>query len=179
VGSTGSGKTTYSRAIAAVLDAPHFELDATYHQPNWTPIEPDEFRARVHEMVRAEKWTVDGNYRAVRPELIARADIVFAIDLPRAVIMRQLVIRTWRRGWRREELWNGNRESLRNFLRWSPEKSIVRWGWTQYDTIQQRLNWLEQLSRGYGISFVRVRSHDEAREQLIALVGTRIEPFLR
>ena len=42
-----------------------------------------------------------------------RADTVVWLDLPRRIWLPRLVVRTMRRGVTREELWNGNRETLR------------------------------------------------------------------
>jgi adenylate kinase family enzyme len=178
IGSAGSGKTTYARGIATFLDAPHIELDAVYHLPGWTPIDGEEMRQQVRKMVAVPRWTVDGNYRVTRPEVFARVQVIVAMDLPRSVIMRQLAARTWRRGWCREELWNGNRETLRNFLRWDPEKSILRFSWLNYDVKRERMAWLERVAPGYGITFLRVTTHDEARAELSSLIGTPIDAFL-
>ena len=46
--------------------------------------------------------------------------------------MRQMVRRTFARVLLRRELWNGNRESLRNVLSLDPERSIVAWAWRMY-----------------------------------------------
>ena len=48
--------------------------------------------------------------------MLERADTVVWLDLPRRVWLPRLVRRTLRRVVRREELWNGNRESLRGVL---------------------------------------------------------------
>jgi adenylate kinase family enzyme len=34
-GSSGSGKSTFARELAAKLDLPYVELDALHHGPNW------------------------------------------------------------------------------------------------------------------------------------------------
>jgi len=39
--------------LARALQAPHIELDAIFHQPKWTPIDDDTFRARVTEAIEA------------------------------------------------------------------------------------------------------------------------------
>ena len=59
---------------------------------------------------------IDGNYRTVVVDgpVWQRADTVVWLDLPRRIVMRQVVSRTFRRSILREELWNGNREPLRN-----------------------------------------------------------------
>jgi gluconate kinase len=33
---SGSGKTTFSRQLAAALDAPYIEMDALFWKPEWT-----------------------------------------------------------------------------------------------------------------------------------------------
>jgi hypothetical protein len=43
--------------------------------------------------------------------------------------MTRLVIRTLRRILRHEDLWNGNRESLRNLVSTDPLKNIILWSW--------------------------------------------------
>ena len=45
IGTSGSGKTTFARSVAAAVAAPHIELDAIFHQPNWVPAERDVFHA--------------------------------------------------------------------------------------------------------------------------------------
>jgi adenylate kinase family enzyme len=125
VGNSGSGKSTLARELAAALGVPHLELDGVFHQPGWTPLQADEFRQAVSAAVATDGWVIDGDYNAVRPLIWARADTVRWLDLPRRTVMRQVVWRTLRRGATREELWNGNRESLRNFLHLDPEKSTA------------------------------------------------------
>jgi adenylate kinase family enzyme len=66
VGAPGSGKTTIGRRLAARLDVPFIELDAIYHQPGWTELPRDEFRARVSELAAVDGWVVDGNYSVVQ-----------------------------------------------------------------------------------------------------------------
>ena len=64
--------------------------------------------------------------------LWARADLVVVLDLPRRTVMRQVVLRTVRRGVVRRELWNGNRESWRNALSRDPLRNIILWSWNTH-----------------------------------------------
>ena len=61
----------------------------------------------------SEGWVTDGNYRRVRPFVLARADTVVVIQIPFAVMFWRILKRSIRRAWSRELLWNGNRESWR------------------------------------------------------------------
>jgi adenylate kinase family enzyme len=129
IGCSGSGKTTFGRALADRIDAPFVELDAIFHGPNWTPRPDDEFRARVSAATAGERWVVDGNYGAVRPIVLARATTVVWLDYSRARVMTRVTRRSVARAVTRRELWNGNKEDVRNFLQ--PDHPI-RWAWSQH-----------------------------------------------
>jgi adenylate kinase family enzyme len=116
-GSSGSGKTTTSVRLADLLGLPHIELDALHHGPNWAEPATEEFRTRVERAMAAapDGWVVDGNYALKLGDLVLeRADTVVWLDLPLRVCLGRLWRRTWRRIIRREELWSGNRESIRS-----------------------------------------------------------------
>jgi adenylate kinase family enzyme len=138
VGNSGSGKSTLARELARVLGVPHVELDSIFHQPGWEPLPAQEFQRAVAARAGEDGWVIDGNYSAVRPIVWARADTVVWLDLPRRTVMRQVTWRTLRRALTRQELWNGNREPLVNFLSWVPEESIISWAWHSHDKYRTR-----------------------------------------
>ena len=90
------------------MNAPNIELDAIFHQPGWTPLDDDTFKARVSEVTEAARWVVDGNYSSVRDIVWERADTVVWFDLPYVAVMARTIRRTVRRTVGRQELWNGN-----------------------------------------------------------------------
>jgi adenylate kinase family enzyme len=138
VGNSGAGKTTLGRELAAALGVPFVELDSIFHQPGWQELPDDEYRAAVAARVADDAWVVDGNYSTVQDLVWARIDTVVWIDLPRALVMRQVVLRTLRRVLTREELWNGNREPFGNLWRIDPHRSIIRWAWTAHRRNHER-----------------------------------------
>lgn len=164
VGNAGSGKSCLAQRIALMLGVPYVELDAIHHLAGWQPIDPDEFLLRVAAITATNGWVIDGNYRTVVVDgpVWHRADTVVWLDLPRGTVMRQVTRRTLRRAVRREQLWNGNREPLRNLWAWNPHDSIIRWAWTQHAKYQDRYN---AATLGH-IDFVRLRSHAEAEDWL-------------
>jgi adenylate kinase family enzyme len=171
VGNAGSGKSRLGRQIAEALDVPYVELDAIQHLPDWEPLDPDEFVAKVSAIAATHGWVIDGNYRTVVVDgpVWQRADTVVWLDLPRRVTMYQVIRRSLRRVVRREQLWNGNRETLRNLVSWDPYKSIIRWTWTQHEKYQARFGAAMTSSALAHIAFIRIRSHDEAESWLTAL----------
>jgi len=167
------GKTTLGRELARRLDAPFHELDALNHGPNWTEATPAELRARVEPLLDGERWVVDGAYRSKLGDLVLeRADLVVWLDLPRRVWFPRLLRRTLRRIVSREELWNGNRESLRTtfFSRDSLLLFALR-------TAPKRLRaYPEQLGR---YPLVRLRSPREVARWLDGYSSSAMRPAAR
>ncbi len=141
---------------------PHVELDAVYHQPGWTPLADEDFKARVDSATEGEAWVVDGNYSAVADIVWAKADTVVWFDLPYLTVMARTIGRTLRRTVTRQELWNGNRERLSNLWSFDPEKSIIAWTATRHGVYRRRYVEAERDPRWAALRFVRLRSQADA-----------------
>lgn len=96
------------------MGVPLIELDAIRHGPNWTETPDDRFRELVAMRTDAEGWVVDGNYSMIREVTWGRADTLVWLDFSLPLILWRLFLRTNRRIFRRELLWNGNRERFAN-----------------------------------------------------------------
>lgn len=113
VGTTGAGKTTLARALAAKLGATYVELDALHWQKGWTPAA--DFVSQVKEALQAECWVVDGNYNnQVQPYILSLADTLIWLDYSFGTKLWRLLKRTCYRVLTREVLWNGNMETIRS-----------------------------------------------------------------
>jgi adenylate kinase family enzyme len=127
VGTSGCGKTYVADALARILTIPYINNDAIIWRPNWQPAPPEERLASVDAMTRQESWTFDGNLGSQHSEellILDRCDSIVWLDLPRWQIWSQVVRRTLARIVRRDELWHGNRESLRMMF---SQDSIIWW----------------------------------------------------
>ena len=67
IGTSGSGKSTFSKRLAAVLGIPHLEMDAIYWQPDWQHLDDDEVSAAVAAALEPQSWVLDGNYSRTTP----------------------------------------------------------------------------------------------------------------
>jgi adenylate kinase family enzyme len=128
-GTSGSGKTTVAGRIGQLLNIPHVDIDGLFHGPEWEP--RPSFLADVDTFTSDPRWVTEWQYASARPLLAERADLLVWLDLPRAVVMRQVIWRTVHRRIRRQELWNGNYEPpLRAFF--TDPDHIVRWAWRMH-----------------------------------------------
>jgi adenylate kinase family enzyme len=152
---SASGKTTLGRALAARLGVPFHELDALHHGPGWSEATAEELRRRVEPIVRGDAWVIDGSYRGKLGDLVLeRADTVVWLDLPRRVWLPRLLWRTGRRVITREELWNGNRETVRGVL-WGRD-ALIAYALRTYP--ERRRRYPVELAR---FPVVRLRTQQE------------------
>ena len=169
VGSSGAGKTTLGRALAARLGLPFVEIDALNHLPGWQERTAEELQAVVADAVAGGAWVVDGNYRSKLGGLVQdRADTIVWLDYERSLVMRRVIRRTLRRVVTREELWNGNREPLSNLWSRDPYKSIIAWSWTNHAHVRER-NALLMADAPAGQTWVRLRTPAETARWLAAI----------
>jgi adenylate kinase family enzyme len=140
IGTSCSGKTTFAAALAASQKAPHIELDALHWRPNWVEAPLAAFRADVAAAVAGERWVCDGNYGKVRDLVWGRATAVIWLNYPFPTVLWRALYRTMRRALLREELFSGNRESLK--MAFLSRDSILLWVVT---THRRRLDEYPQL----------------------------------
>jgi adenylate kinase family enzyme len=111
---SGNGKTTVGRELAHRLRVPFVELDALVHGPNWVEAPDDELRRLLDPVLAGDGWVIDGGYRRKIGDLVLeQADTIVWLDLSMRVWLPRLARRTVRRLRGHEEIWNGNRETLR------------------------------------------------------------------
>jgi adenylate kinase family enzyme len=159
---SGSGKTTLGKALSERLGLRYVELDALVHGPGWQETPDDELRALVEPIVASDGWVLDGTYERKLGNLILdAADTIVWLDLPLRVWMPRLLRRTVRRLRGREQLWNGNRESLRGAF-WGRDSLF---GWALRKHVERRRTWPQELA-GYPV--IRLRTQAEVREFLDA-----------
>jgi adenylate kinase family enzyme len=126
VGTSGAGKSVFGRALAARLRSPYVELDSLMHHAGWQA--NPSFVEDVAAAIASDRWVVDGNYRhRLGMTVWSRATTVAWLDYERPLVMRRVLRRSLSRALRRQELWNGNRERVRAWVR--PDHPI-RWTWT-------------------------------------------------
>lgn len=116
VGTSGAGKTYLAGTLATILGASLVELDAFKHGPGWRRSGTATVRAAVMAATTGECWVVDGNWDEAPRLLWPQADLIVWLDYPGWVVMRRVLRRSVLRTVLRRRLWNGNRETIRDWF---------------------------------------------------------------
>ena len=167
IGTSGSGKSTFSQALAKALRCPYIELDEHYWGPNWQAVPPMQFETVVSGASSGESWVADGNYSAVRELLWSRATHVVWLNFGRVTIARRLLWRTVSRGLLGTRLSHGNRESLR--MAFLSRQSILLWAWTTFRKNQEKFNQLRNEPRYAHLLWTELTHPSQARQFLTKL----------
>jgi adenylate kinase family enzyme len=163
VGTSGSGKTTFSKQLAELLAIPYVQMDALFWGPNWHGLSDDEFLPKVEGALDRDAWVLDGNYSRTIPIKWARVDCVIWLDYSFLRTVRQVTGRAIRRSISGRELWEGtgNRETFRRSF--MSKDSIIWYSIHTHAKTRQRLTAYLTEPQYAGIRFVRLTSPRAAR----------------
>ena len=156
LGSSGSGKTVLARELAARRGVPHVELDALRFAEDCAEVPDEVFIERIAAFTEGDAWVVDGNYsRTAHNPRWDRAQTVVWLDYAFLVCGWRLLRRTVLRSARREELWQGNRETFRRSF--ASSESILLWFLRTFRRRRQYEAAMADPANAH-LTFVRLRS---------------------
>jgi adenylate kinase family enzyme len=166
VGTTGSGKSTFSKELAAVLNIPYVQIDQVYWGPDWYEPSDEEFFPKLKAALDKDSWVLDGNYQRTQPIKWKNVQAVIWLDYSFPIVFYRAVKRAITRSLTKEELWEGtgNRESFRRSF--FSRDSILLWTLRTYWKNRKRYMRDMQDSRYAHIQFIRLASPAEAAEFL-------------
>ncbi len=154
VGTSGSGKSTFAAALSARAQLAYVELDLINWGAGWQALsknDPAAFQARVDAATAGENWVVSGGYSEVRAMIWRRAQHLVWLDLPREVVMRQVIIRSFRRAASGKDVFPGCKESWDRML---DREHPIRWAWDTY--ARRKREFTERIAKP---EFAHLRVH--------------------
>ncbi len=82
IGCPGAGKSTFARRLQEATGLPLYHLDMIWHKPDRTTVTREAFDCALREILKTEKWIIDGNYGRTLEMRLKECDTVFLLDLP-------------------------------------------------------------------------------------------------
>ncbi len=164
IGCSGGGKSTLSRKIAAALDIPNHSMDReVFWLPNWVQRTKSEQRAILSEIIKADRWLLDGTNPSSFDIRLPRTDLVIWVRLPRWRCLLGVYLRVSRYiGSQRPEMADGCIEQ------W-PDREFLSYIWHFERRFAPRI--IQDIERhGPKVPVVTLKSHGEMA-QLLDLAG--------
>jgi len=165
VGTSGSGKSTFSRKLSEKLGLKDIELDALFWGPGWMQTAQIEFRLKIERATADSRgWVIHGNYGKVRDLTWKKATTLIWLDYSRRVVFWRVLKRSVGRILTREPLWSGNKETFRKtFL---SKDSILLWSFQTYKIRKEQYEELTRTPEFSHLNIVRFKTPCEAERFL-------------
>lgn len=164
LGTSGSGKSTFAKALAKKLGYPYIEMDSIFWQDNWQNLTDDIFFNTLDEKLSRPTWVLDGNYTRTIPVKWQDVDTVIWLDFPFYLVLGRALKRATTRIITGEKLWDtNNTESLERFL---SKDSIIWWTVTTYHKNKVKNAQYQYNPEFSHIRFIRITSPKEAQDFL-------------
>lgn len=156
VGSSGSGKTTFSNKLEKILNIKSYHLDSIFWNSDKTHIEREEFDMRLNQILDNGKWIIDGDYSRTYDIRFKNADTIFFLDYPLDVCLNGVESRI---GTKRSDMPWIEDEFDPEFKDW-----IINWHKDTYPILKELL---EKYKNEKNI--IIFKSRDEANKYLLDL----------
>ena len=159
VGTSGSGKSTFSKRIAQKLNVPYVQLDELHWKPDWQESTDEELFSKLKNAISSDRWVVDGGYTRTIPIKWRRVQMVVFLDLPFHIVLYRIIKRSLLRGIKKEELWHGNKETVWKHL--FTRESMILWTIRTFHKNRKKYAELFEREEYSHIKFVRLCTRKE------------------
>jgi len=93
IGSSGAGKSTFSKRLGEATKLKIIHLDKLHWKPNWVEPSKDEWKETVENILKEDAWIIDGNYSGTLEMRLNACDTVIFLDTPRTICVWRVLKR--------------------------------------------------------------------------------------
>ena len=94
IGSSGAGKSTFSKKLSQITNIELIHLDLFYWKPDWKEPDKAEWSTQVQEIAKKPAWIIDGNYGGTMDYRIERADTILFLNYSTRKSLWRVIKRT-------------------------------------------------------------------------------------
>lgn len=80
VGAPGTGKTTLSNMLSKIYGIEATHIDGIHHMKDWQIRDKEERDRMILEVVKKDKWIIDGTYKSTLKQRFEAADLIIWLD---------------------------------------------------------------------------------------------------
>jgi adenylate kinase family enzyme len=164
IGSSCSGKSTFSQNLAMKTKVEYIELDQLHWLPNWEERPTEKFRELVTKATLSNRWIVDGNYSVVRDIVWPRATTIIWLNHSFSLVLYRSITRSIIRAATKKKLFAGNIESFRQtFL---SGDSIILWVLKTYHQKRKNHSQLLKNLETEGVKVIEFKKQSQVNDYL-------------
>nr|WP_174506690.1 adenylate kinase [Acinetobacter sp. Marseille-Q1620] len=167
VGTSASGKTTFSRVLAKKLGLNYIELDDLFWLDDWKETPDTEFFKKIQVEIEnsSNGYVIDGNYTRTTYMTWKEIDAVIWLDLPFSINLLQSIKRSVVRALSKKKIWE-NSNNTENLSRIFSQKSII-WWMIKTHRKNRKKNLARMKDPQYShITFIRLSSRQQIQQFL-------------
>ena len=164
IGSSCSGKSTFSQKLANKMALEYIELDQLHWLPNWQERADDEFRGLVKQATASDTWVLDGNYSVVRDIVWTRATKIIWLNHSFRLVLYRSFTRSIVRAVTKKKLFAGNVETFKQTF--FSRDSIILWVLQTYHQKRKRYNKLLPQLKFQGIEIIELNNQKQVQQYL-------------
>lgn len=119
IGGPGSGKTTLSNALSEKYNIPVTHIDGIHHLKDWKVRDKAERDKIILDIVKKEKWIIDGTYRHTLKQRLEVSDLIIWLDYSSFTMAKGVIKRYLKNPGKEKEEIPGCKERLTfNFIKY-------------------------------------------------------------
>ena len=80
IGGSGTGKTTLSESLSKDVNIPVYHIDGIHHLKNWKVRDSNERDKIILDLIKKEKWIIDGTYHSTLQARLEKSDLIIYLD---------------------------------------------------------------------------------------------------
>jgi len=166
-GRSGSGKSTFSLKLSEKLKLPLYHLDRYFYTRNWTERNYQEFLALHAELIKQDRWIIDGNIIKSYETRYKQADIALYFCYPRyKAFWRILKRRFWAH---KDPRINDRAEGCPEIIQWR----LIKYIWNYENRVKEQV---AELHKKYPhVKLYTIRSDKELQHVSREIVKQALE----
>tara|TARA_R110001583_G_scaffold40778_5_gene130116 strand:- start:9195 stop:9698 length:504 start_codon:yes stop_codon:yes gene_type:complete len=95
IGSSGSGKSTFSLQLSEKLNLPVIHLDKHFWKPGWEKTENTQWREFQKNICLGDSWIIEGNYKNTLDIRLNACDTIIFLDVNRFTCLYRVMKRSF------------------------------------------------------------------------------------
>ncbi|AWT49114.1 adenylate kinase [Psychrobacter sp. YP14] len=167
LGTSGSGKSTFAKALADKLDCSYVEMDGLFWLDNWQHVDDQTFIKNIEKALDKPAFVLDGNYSRTIPIKWKDIDTVIWLNYSFPLVLFRAFRRAIFRTISRKKLWGTN--NVENLTRLFSKKSIIWWTITTHHKNRKKVRQLINKPEHQHIKFIELTKPIEAKTLLKSL----------